>query len=105
MTTDRPPHNDRYVVVGPVKPNAEGNFPPGVDGAVLIPPRDLYEGTPTAGESTCPMCGRAWTVTPFADCFMPACGCYGDDASAANPNRPCESCGLSHAWKCVKHDG
>lgn len=29
---------------------------------------------------------------------MPSCGCYGHDASAANPNRPCELCGLTHRY-------
>lgn len=53
-----------------------------------------------AGESTCPMCGRIWTVTPRADCLMPACGCYGHDASHRNPARPCQSCGINHAFTC-----
>lgn len=101
---DGHPHRQESetVVVGLAKPDADGNFAPGVDGAVLVPPADLYDGVPTAGESTCPVCSRTWTVTPFADCFMPACGCFGFDSSEANPNRPCESCGMSHAWKCEK---
>lgn len=56
--------------------------------------------TETAGESTCPICGRHWTVTPLDDCMMPACGHYGFDTSAANPNRPCEDCGIIHAYTC-----
>jgi hypothetical protein len=50
-----------------------------------------------AGQSTCPICHKTWLVTPYADCMLPACGCYGDDTSANNPNRPCESCGIAHA--------
>ncbi len=53
-----------------------------------------------AGESTCPICGRRWLVTPLDDCLLPFCGCYGDDTSAANPDRPCESCGLAHLYIC-----
>jgi len=53
-----------------------------------------------AGQSTCPMCSRHWTVTMWDDCMVPACGCYGDEVSATNPTRPCESCGISHAWTC-----
>lgn len=53
-----------------------------------------------AGTSTCPICERVWLVTPRDDCMMPACGHFGTDSSAANPSRPCESCGLAHAWKC-----
>jgi hypothetical protein len=52
------------------------------------------------GESTCPMCGRIWIVTPQDDCFLPGCYCYGTDTSEANPNRPCEQCGLAHAMVC-----
>lgn len=58
-----------------------------------------------AGASTCPICQREWTVTPWDDCLVPACGCYGDDTSAANPARPCEPCGMNHAWACVKLEG
>jgi hypothetical protein len=50
-----------------------------------------------AGESTCPMCRVTWLVTPQTDCLVPACGCFGTDTSASNPNRPCEPCGLAHA--------
>lgn len=53
-----------------------------------------------AGTSTCPLCGKEWLVTRVEDCMMPACGHYGFDASAANPNRPCEPCGIRHAWSC-----
>lgn len=42
------------------------------------------------------MCGKHWLVTAAEDCFVPRCGCYGSDSSAANPNRPCEPCGLIH---------
>jgi len=52
----------------------------------------------TAGKSTCPLCLRAWTVTPFDDCLLPACGHFGDDVSS--PNCPCERCGLAHALRC-----
>jgi hypothetical protein len=53
-----------------------------------------------AGASTCPICSRLWIVTPHDDCCLPACDCYGSDTSAANPNRPCYSCGVGHAWSC-----
>jgi hypothetical protein len=55
---------------------------------------------PTAGESTCPLCGRTWTVTPLDDCFVPACGHYGTDVSPANKERPCEPCGMAHMREC-----
>lgn len=55
-----------------------------------------------AGTSTCPLCGRTWLVTPLDDCGLPACGCYGDDVSAANPARPCERCSIRHALACPK---
>lgn len=55
-----------------------------------------------AGKSTCPVCQLEWLVTPYADCLMPACGCFGFDSSEANPNRPCEDCGLKHARTCEK---
>jgi hypothetical protein len=55
-----------------------------------------------AGMSTCPICKKEWLVTPSEDCMVPACGCFGNDASAANPNRPCEPCGIKHAWTCKK---
>jgi len=55
-----------------------------------------------AGYSTCPICNRDWHVKLFDDCLLPACGCYGDDTSANNPNRPCESCGIRHAMNCPK---
>lgn len=58
-----------------------------------------------AGRSTCPICKREWLVTPFDDCMVPACGCYGTDTSAANPHRPCDDCGTSHAWACSKIEG
>jgi hypothetical protein len=56
----------------------------------------------TAGESTCQICGDTWTVTPARDCLVPACGCYGHDTSPANPARPCESCGIRHAVRCLR---
>ena len=55
-----------------------------------------------AGPSKCPICGRRWLVTPRDDCMLPVCGCFGEDTSAENPNRPCEPCGLHHAWNCEK---
>ena len=57
-----------------------------------------------AGYSTCPMCNRNWKVVMFDDCLLPACGCYGTDTSADNPNRPCESCGIRHALDCLKNE-
>ena len=55
-----------------------------------------------AGWSTCPICGKKWLVTIFEDCLLPACGCYGDDTSENNPDRPCERCGIDHALHCDK---
>jgi len=55
-----------------------------------------------AGWSTCPICGKHWLVTVAEDCLLPACGCYGEDTSENNPDRPCESCGLQHALNCKK---
>ena len=55
-----------------------------------------------AGISTCPICGKQWLVTLYEDCMLPACGCYGDDTSENNPNRPCEICGIQHALTCKK---
>lgn len=52
------------------------------------------------GMSTCPLCQRAWLVTPGDDCLLPACGCYGRDTSEANASRPCHACGFSHALSC-----
>jgi hypothetical protein len=54
---------------------------------------------PDAGESTCPICNRDWLVTPFDDCLMPACGCYGKNTGPSNPDRVCEECGLAHMAK------
>lgn len=59
----------------------------------------------TAGESTCPVCLLTWTVTMWQDCFLPSCGCYGDDPSDANPSRPCEPCGMRHTRTCDKMPG
>ena len=59
----------------------------------------------TAGTSTCPGCGVTWTVTPARDCMLPACGCYGHDTGPSNPARPCEACGLGHAFTCPKMPG
>lgn len=69
---------------------------------VLAPESMTFDPNNDAGESTCPLCGKTWLVTVLADCFLPACGCYGSDTSEANPNRPCEPCGLRHAWNCEK---
>lgn len=73
---------------------------PGTPTDRILVPAHLV--TATAGESTCPVCDRTWTVTPFDDCMLPACGCYGDDTSAANPHRICHRCGLAHARRCPK---
>jgi hypothetical protein len=54
-----------------------------------------------AGYSTCPICNLLWQVTIINDCMLPACGCYGNDTSAKNPNRPCEPCGIRHAINCL----
>jgi hypothetical protein len=54
------------------------------------------------GLSHCPLCGRVWLVTREDDCFMPACGCFGHDTSAANPQRLCEACGMKHVNACSK---
>lgn len=56
----------------------------------------------TAGVSTCPLCQRTWLVTPEDDCMMPACGEFGFDSSADNTHRPCNACGVKHAWRCEK---
>ena len=61
--------------------------------------------TANAGMSKCPICEREWLVTPFDDCMIPACGCYGDDVGATNPARPCDECGTRHAWSCPKIEG
>ena len=57
-----------------------------------------------AGCSTCPVCKKKWLVTVFEDCIIPACGCFGsmDNTGPENPNRPCEACGLAHAFSCGK---
>jgi hypothetical protein len=55
------------------------------------------------GESTCPICGR--TVKAWDGCFLPACGCFGDDSSPANPHRPCERCGMQHVKTCPNFAG
>ena len=57
-----------------------------------------------AGISTCPICKRKWLVTPFDDCLMPNCGCFGFDTGPDNPNRLCENCGLLHSFNCKKLD-
>ena len=57
---------------------------------------------PNAGMSKCPVCGKEWLVTPGNDCLLPACGCFGSDTSAANPNRICEPCGMHHFANCKK---
>ncbi len=58
--------------------------------------------TPNAGMSTCPICHKSWLVTPFADCLMPACGCYGHDVSEKNHSRLCQNCGIQHVLHCDK---
>lgn len=63
------------------------------------PPNDYRVN---AGTSTCPCCHRFWVVTPADDCFLPACECYGQDITAANPARPCQKCGLAHTTICSK---
>ncbi len=63
--------------------------------------RETIASAVNAGMSTCPICERAWLVTPLDDCLVPSCGHYGDDPGASNPDRPCHSCGLSHALECV----
>ena len=55
-----------------------------------------------AGISTCPICHKTWIVTIMRDCMLPACGCFGEDTSDNNPNRPCEHCGIQHAMTCSK---
>lgn len=67
-------------------------------GPVFPLPADAFPEGTNAGETTCPICSRTWTVTPWDDYLIPACGCYGDDPR----NAPCESCGLRHAWNCDK---
>jgi hypothetical protein len=57
-------------------------------------PTDAFPANENAGGSTCPICKRTWLVTPWDDCFLPSCGCYGTDASTGD--RPCESCGMAH---------
>jgi hypothetical protein len=69
-------------------------------GPVFEMPAGLADNT--AGQSTCPICGRTWTVSVYDDCLVPACGCYGTSTGADNPSRPCESCGLAHAFGCDK---
>jgi hypothetical protein len=56
----------------------------------------------TYGHSTCPVCAISWPVTAYADCVLPACGCFGQDGSAANPSRPCLTCGSKHARSCPR---
>lgn len=75
-----------------------------VAAAFVIVQRDVAMSL-DAGRSTCPICEREWLVTPFDDCMVPACGCYGNDTSAANPARPCDTCGTRHAWSCSKIEG
>jgi hypothetical protein len=52
------------------------------------------------GWSTCPVCSRRWLVTIGDDCLLPSCGCYGNDTSENNKDRPCFHCGLTHAFAC-----
>lgn len=51
-----------------------------------------------AGMSECPVCGREWLVTPYDDCLMPSCGCYGRETGPENPKRLCSNCGMKHGW-------
>lgn len=49
-------------------------------------------------ENTCPVCGRAFTVTPTDDVMLPACGCFDDPV---DHQWPCERCGLEHVYACL----
>ena len=60
----------------------------------------MTKSIPNKGTSICPICKRMWLVTPFDDCLMPTCGCFGDDVSHKNKNRLCERCGIQHAVNC-----
>lgn len=53
-----------------------------------------------AQEKHCPLCDRTWTPSPLDDCFMPSCGCYGNDLSARE--LPCDRCGMNHIFSCAK---
>jgi hypothetical protein len=70
----------------------------GFDSSALRARRKMMD----LGMSKYPVCGKEWLVTPFQDCMLPACGCYGDDVSEKNPSRPCERCGFHHAVTCPK---
>lgn len=50
----------------------------------------------------CPICGREWIISMFDDFLLPACGCFGDNARDGIPNKPCQTCGLNHAYNCPK---
>jgi hypothetical protein len=50
----------------------------------------------------CPICQRVWTPTPFDDCVLPGCGCFGTELDR---DTPCEGCGITHAWNCPKLPG
>lgn len=50
--------------------------------------------------NTCPLCLRSWEITPYSDCLVPTCGCFGNDPWSGEA--PCEPCGLSHAMSCPK---
>jgi len=91
--------------------SAEHNIPWGTDYTVdekatlkrLISAATALENQDdnNAGYSTCPVCNTVWLVTPERDCFMPGCGCYGDDTSRNNPHRLCYHCGYRHAIRCM----
>ena len=59
-------------------------------------------GDANEGESTCPICGKEWLVTPMEDCMLPSCGCFGSDTSRTNLGRPCEPCGILHFYTCER---
>jgi hypothetical protein len=82
--------------VDPVRPDPAGT-PPQAQNKDTVVSEDVYL---TYGHSTCPLCETYWPVTVYADCLLPACGCFGEDGSAMNPSRPCLSCGSKHARSC-----
>jgi hypothetical protein len=53
-------------------------------------------------ELQCPICQRVWVPSMFDDYCLPACGCYGEEATR---DTPCEPCGISHAWNCPNLPG
>jgi hypothetical protein len=55
----------------------------------------------SAGECTCPVCDRTWTVTPYDDFSLPECGCF---AGQPEGKSPCKTCGEQHMAACTKKD-